>query len=154
MPVELRLPCQGHDRKPVRGRTLQTLPETHEIKKLLFICKLQIKFLSLQRERRSQVEPRCAERWHGCRDSCGDDEQFDLAAWFPSLIYSWSRVDQLLYFPILRQCKLRWVLYPRGSNEIHISYQFTTNLHFIVRMNNELWWSYTSFRRIICPRIT
>ena len=64
-------------------------------------------FLSLQRERRSQVEPRCAERWHGCRDSCGDDEQFDLAAWFPSLIYSWSRVDQLLYFPILRQCKLR-----------------------------------------------
>ena len=38
------------------------------------------KFLSLQRERRNQVEPRCAERWHLC-----DDEQFDLAAWFPSL---------------------------------------------------------------------
>jgi len=34
----------------------------------------------LQRERRSQVEPRCAERWH-----LSDDEQFDLAAWFPSL---------------------------------------------------------------------
>ena len=32
------------------------------------------------RERRNQVEPRCAERWHLC-----DDEQFDLAAWFPSL---------------------------------------------------------------------
>ena len=27
----------------------------------------QKKFLSLQRERRSQVEPRCAERWHGWR---------------------------------------------------------------------------------------
>ncbi len=38
--------------------------------------------LSLQRERRSQVEPRCAERWH-----LRDDEQFDLAAWFPSLKY-------------------------------------------------------------------
>jgi len=25
------------------------------------------KFLSLQRERRNQVEPRCAERWHGYR---------------------------------------------------------------------------------------
>ena len=39
----------------------------------------------LKRERRSQVEPRCAERWHGYRDFCGDDEQFDLAAWFLSL---------------------------------------------------------------------
>ena len=28
----------------------------------------------------NQVEPRCAERWH-----LRDDEQFDLAAWFPSL---------------------------------------------------------------------
>ena len=36
----------------------------------------------LQRERRNQVEPRCAERWH-----LRDDEQFDLAAWFPSLKY-------------------------------------------------------------------
>ena len=31
----------------------------------------------MQRERRNQVEPRCAERWH-----LRDDEQFDLAAWF------------------------------------------------------------------------
>lgn len=31
----------------------------------------------LKRERRNQVEPRCAERWH-----LRDDEQFDLAAWF------------------------------------------------------------------------
>ncbi len=38
------------------------------------------KVVYLQRERRSQVEPRCAERWH-----LRDDEQFDLAAWFPSL---------------------------------------------------------------------
>ena len=44
------------------------------------IWKIKEKHLSLQRERRSQVEPRCAERWHLC-----DDEQFDLAAWFPSL---------------------------------------------------------------------
>ena len=36
---------------------------------------------SLARARKeNQVEPRCAERWHLC-----DDEQFDLAAWFPSL---------------------------------------------------------------------
>jgi hypothetical protein len=40
----------------------------------------QKKYLPLQRERRSQVEPRCAERWH-----LRDDEQFDLAAWFLSL---------------------------------------------------------------------
>ena len=31
-----------------------------------FSWKFQIYFLLLQRERRSQVEPRCAERWHGC----------------------------------------------------------------------------------------
>ena len=31
----------------------------------------------MQCERRNQVEPRCAERWH-----LRDDEQFDLAAWF------------------------------------------------------------------------
>ena len=35
------------------------------------------KCLSLQRERRNQVEPRYEERWH-----LRDDEQFDLAAWF------------------------------------------------------------------------
>ena len=34
---------------------------------LVKIWKYGKKFLSLQRERRSQVEPRCAERWHGCR---------------------------------------------------------------------------------------
>ena len=44
------------------------------------IWKYQKKNLYLQHEKRSQVEPRCAERWH-----LRDDEQFDLAAWFPSL---------------------------------------------------------------------
>ena len=43
--------------------------------------KFQKEFVSLQRERWNQVEPRCAERWHG-RSFCGDDDQFDLAAWF------------------------------------------------------------------------
>ena len=50
--------------------------------KLGIICKYRSKFVSLQRERWNQVEPRCAERWH-----LRDDEQFDLAAWFPSLKY-------------------------------------------------------------------
>ena len=54
---------------------------------LVKIWKYGKKFLSLQCERRNQVEPRCAERWH-----LRDDEQFDLAAWFPSLEYSWSNV--------------------------------------------------------------
>ena len=49
-------------------------------KNYLKIWKIREKCLSLQCERRNQVEPRCAERWHLC-----DDEQFDLAAWFPSL---------------------------------------------------------------------
>ena len=51
-------------------------------KNYLKIWKIREKCLSLQCERRNQVEPRCAERWHLC-----DDEQFDLAAWFPSLKY-------------------------------------------------------------------
>ena len=29
---------------------------------------------------------------------CRDDEQFDLAAWFPSLAYSWSRVASFYIF--------------------------------------------------------
>ena len=33
------------------------------------IWNYQKKFLYLQRERRSQVEPRCAERWHGCSNA-------------------------------------------------------------------------------------
>ncbi len=56
------------------------------------IWKSQKKCLSLHRERRNQVEPRCAERWH-----LRDDEQFDLAAWFPSLKHSWSRVASYYY---------------------------------------------------------
>ena len=65
----------------------------HELRdKILFyanirrnIWKYQKNCLSLQRERWNQVEPRCAERWHGCGFFRRDDEQFDLAAWFPSL---------------------------------------------------------------------
>ena len=34
--------------------------------------------------------------------TCGDDELFDLAAWFPSLNYSWSRVGQLLFQVLFR----------------------------------------------------
>ena len=49
-------------------------------KKNRIVWKLWENIVYLQRERRNQVEPRCAERWHLC-----DDEQFDLAAWFPSL---------------------------------------------------------------------
>ena len=55
--------------------------------------KFQKLIVSLQRERRNRVEPRCAERWH-----LRDDEQFDLAAWFPSLAYSWSRVASFFIF--------------------------------------------------------
>jgi hypothetical protein len=32
--------------------------------------------------------------------TCRDDEQFDLAAWFPSLAYSWARVASFLYLVI------------------------------------------------------
>ena len=75
------------------------------------IWKYQKKFLTLQRERRSQVEPRCAERWH-----LRDDEQFDLAAWFLSLEYSWSRVGQLLfYFDISLSIKLLLVSASRAG---------------------------------------
>ena len=45
------------------------------------VWKFPIEDVYLQRERWNQVEPRCVERWHG-RSFCGDDEQFDLAAWF------------------------------------------------------------------------
>jgi hypothetical protein len=55
----------------------------HETKnKSEIIWKFARLFVSLLRERRNQVEPRCVERWH-----LRDDEQFDLAAWFPSLKY-------------------------------------------------------------------
>ena len=71
-----------------------------------------------------------------------DDEQFDLAAWFLSfLVYlAVSRVDtaSFLYLSILRQRKLGRVLYSRGSNKIHLGYYFTANLHFVIRMHDEL----------------
>ena len=82
------------------------------------IWKFQLKFVSLQRERRSQVEPRCAERWHLC-----DDEQFDLAAWFPYLDIAFS-VELLLICPT------------GGGNEVDKFDHLTTHLHLIVRMND------------------
>ena len=33
------------------------------------IWNFQKEFVSLQRERWNQVEPRCAERWHGCSNA-------------------------------------------------------------------------------------
>jgi len=56
-------------------------------------------FVSLHRERWNQVEPRCAERWHGY----GNAEMMSnstLPLGFLHLVYSWSRVGQLLYFAI------------------------------------------------------
>ena len=54
--------------------------------------------------------------------TCGDDEQFDLAAWLPSLNYSWSRDGQLLYFSIFGQRKLCRVFNPCCCNEIHLGH--------------------------------
>ena len=97
-------------------------------------CNFQKYFVSLQRERRNQVEPRCAERWH-----LRDDEQFDLAAWFPSLIYSWSRVGQLsLYLDIALTIELFLICTSGSCDEVDKFHYFSTHLHLIVWMNNEL----------------
>ncbi len=58
-------------------------------------------FVSLQRERRNRVEPRCVERWHLC-----DDEQFDLAAWFPSLKYRAGHVWPAFIFSRLKNDRI------------------------------------------------
>ena len=67
-----------------------------------------------------------------------DDEQFDLAAWFPSLKHSRSRVAGFLYLPIFGQRKFCWIFHSRSCNEIHLCHQFPANLHFVVWMDNEL----------------
>ena len=67
--------------------------------------------------RKNQVEPRCAalDLWSLCLQrtvawlqQCGDDEQFDLAAWFHKHsdrhFFEWWSF--LLYFFIFRQSKL------------------------------------------------
>ena len=72
--------------------------------------------------------------------ACGDDEQFDLAAWFPSLEYRAELVTSwpAFIFLVLRQRELSRVFDPRSGDEIDISDKFTANLHLIVRMDNKL----------------
>ena len=95
------------------------------------------KFLSLQRERRNQVEPRCAERWHGC----GYTEMMSNSTLPLDFFHSDIELvtcGQLLYFLILRQSKLCRVFHLCRCNEINLGYEFTTYLHLIIRMNDEL----------------
>ena len=62
------------------------------------IWNLQKKYLSLQCERSNQVEPRCAERWHGCRNAEMMSNS-TLPLGFSSLrILSWSRVASFYIF--------------------------------------------------------
>ena len=98
------------------------------------IWKKTKKCLSLQRERRNQVEPRCAERWH-----LRDDEQFDLAAWFPSLKYTAGHVWPALF---ISWCiASRWTLSCLSygcSDKVDQLHDLTTHFHLIVRMNDKL----------------
>ena len=88
----------------------------------------------MQRERRNQVEPRCAERWH-----LRDDEQFDLAAWFPSLIHSWSRVASFFsYLYVAFAVKLFLVSSFSSCDEVDEFYNLATYLHLIVGVDDEL----------------
>ena len=101
------------------------------------IWKIREKCLSLQRERRSQVEPRCAERWHGC----GNTEMMSNSTLPLGFLHSNTELvtcGQLLYFPILGQRKLSRVFHSGCSNEVHLCDQFSANLHFVVRMNYKL----------------
>ena len=63
-----------------------------------------------EQERRSQVEPRCAERWHLC-----DDEQFDLAV-------------ELVFVSSPSRSMMRLQLNPEGSiNLISITDYFSSS---------------------------
>ncbi len=57
--------------------------------------------------------------------ACGDDEQFDLAAWFPSLAYSWS-LDQLYLF--MRQV----------SEKIFVFFLFVSKIIAIFALDHRL----------------
>ena len=86
------------------------------------------KFLSLQRERRNQVEPRCAERWHGC----GYTEMMSNSTLPLGFFHSNIELvtcGQLLYFQILRQSKLSRVFHLCSCNEINLCHKLTTYLH-------------------------
>ena len=101
--------------------------------------KKQKKYLSLQRERRNRVEPRCAERWHGCRVI--PTEMMSNSTLPLGFLHSNTELvtrGQLLYFPILGQRKLSRVFHSGCSNEVHLCDQFSANLHFVVRMNYKL----------------
>ena len=91
----------------------------------------------MQRERRSQVEPRCEERWH-----LRDDEQFDLAAWFPSLSKAtaslFSGAVVLFYLDVTLSVELFLISPFGGSNEVYELHYFTTHFHLIVRMHDKL----------------
>ena len=89
----------------------------------------------MQRERRSQVEPRCAERWH-----LRDDEQFDLAAWFLSPIWRLHHFDGAVvsYFNIAFPIEFLFVCTSGCRNEVHKFYNLATNLHLVVGMDNKL----------------
>ena len=119
---------------PIVALSLVYTKNTEKVKKIWNFKKM---FLSLQRERRSQVEPRCAERWHGC----GNTEMMSNSTLPLGFLHSNIELvtcGQLLYFLILRQRKLCRVLHFSCCNEIYFFHKFTTYLHLIIRMNNEL----------------
>ena len=82
----------------------------------------------MQRERRDQVEPRCAERWH-----LRDDEQFDLAAWFPSLSKATASLISgavvLFYLDVSFAIKLLLVCTFCGSYEINKLHHLAPHFH-------------------------
>ena len=75
------------------------------------------------------------ERWH-----LRDDEQFDLAAWFPSLIQPALSLcgGVVFYFGVASAVELLLVSPACGCDEIHFGYSISVYLHLVIRMNNEL----------------
>ena len=70
---------------------------------------------------------------------CGDDELFDLAAWFHKHSDRHSiKSGGRFYFLILRQSKFHWVFNSCCSYEINEFNMLTTYFHLVVWMNNKL----------------
>ena len=105
-------------------------------------------FVSLQRERRNRVEPRCV-----VIDAVACKAR--TVAWLqvkPVEMMSNSTLPlgflhsntelvtcgQLLYFPILGKGKLSKVFYLCSCNEVHLGHQFAADLHFVIWVNDEL----------------
>ena len=88
----------------------------------------------MQCERRNQVEPRCAERWH-----LRDDEQFDLAAWFLFTLETELVTcgQLLLYLDIAFAVKLLLVGSTSCGDEVNKFYLLAVYLHLIVRMDDK-----------------